>query len=287
MPHGPEHHLEEAEHAQHSAHNPFDRRVTLSMAIVAALLACVTMLSHRAHNMTLQNQIKANDNITERANVFGHYQAKKNRQLMDEAFADLLEVTLTDSSAARKEKTEKTLAVWRANAKKWKEDSKKLETQGNNLTKEIHNYATAAHAYHHRADFFDYGELGVELSLILCSIALLTKNRGFWYAGITAATLGCGVAVCCFVIPPPHEEHSAEESEKAAWLAPQRPSWSRSSHRGGTTAAARLNERVDAQGQKDDTQQRHRRQAGAADALDLAFANQRHAEPPAGGHEAE
>ena len=47
MSHGMEEHLEHAEHAQHAAHNPFDRRVAMSMAIVAAVLACVAMLSHR------------------------------------------------------------------------------------------------------------------------------------------------------------------------------------------------------------------------------------------------
>ena len=32
----------------------------MTMAIVAAALACITMLSHRAHNETLSYQIKAN-----------------------------------------------------------------------------------------------------------------------------------------------------------------------------------------------------------------------------------
>ena len=36
MSQGTEHHVEEAEHAAHAAHNPFDRKVALSMAIVAA-----------------------------------------------------------------------------------------------------------------------------------------------------------------------------------------------------------------------------------------------------------
>jgi cell division protein FtsL len=282
MPHGPEHHLDEAEHAQHSAHNPFDRRVTLTMAIVAALLACVTMLSHRAHNLTLQNQIKSNDHITERANVFAHYQAKKNRQLMDEAFADSLEIHVINSNSATKEKAEKTLTKWRNNVKKWKADAKTLEEKGKKLARNIRSYADAAHIYHHRADFFDYGELGVELSLILCSIALLTKSRGFWLAGLAAAALGCGVALCVFLIPPSPEAH-AEEEEVAA-LAPQRPSGTGS---GGTPASTDLDERVNAQRQKDGTQQRHRRQTDAANPLDLAFAHQTGNQPGAGGQEAE
>jgi len=54
-----EHHLEHAEHAQHAAHSPFDRRVTMTIAIIAAMLACVTLLSHRAHNETLALEIEA------------------------------------------------------------------------------------------------------------------------------------------------------------------------------------------------------------------------------------
>jgi hypothetical protein len=273
MPHGPEHHLEEAEHAQHASHSPFDRRVTLTMAIVAALLACVTMLSHRAHNQTLQNQIKSNDNITERANVFAYYQAKKNRQLMDEAFAELLETMGDDKQSAARAKT---LGQWRANAAKWKDDAKKLESKGNKLSKEIEKYAEEAHRHHYRANFFDYGELGVELSLILCSISLLTKNGHFWFAGLAAAALGCVVAVCGFLIPPPHDHPSETEESVAS-----------SSGGGGAAATANLDKRVDAQGDEDGAQQRHGRQARAAHALDLAFADQRHRQPSGGGEEAE
>jgi hypothetical protein len=278
MPHGPEHHLEEAEHAQHAAHTPFDRRVTLSMAIVAALLACVTMFSHRAHNLTLQNQIKANDNITERVNVFAYYQAKKNRQLMDEAFAELLEAMGNEKQGAA---AEKTLGQWRANAKKWKDDAQKLQSKGNKLAKEIDKYSEAAHVHHHRANFFDYGELGVELSLILCSISLLTKNRNFWFVGLAAATLGCIVALCGFLIPP-SQEHHAEEEEAIAGR-----TFDSSSRRGGAAATADLKERIDAQSDENGAQHRHRRRTRTGNAFNLAFAEQHHQQTASGGYEAD
>src|SRR3954468_3408346 len=56
MSHGPEHQIEHAEHAVHASHDDFNRKVTMSIAIVAAVLACVTMLGHRAHNETLVHQ---------------------------------------------------------------------------------------------------------------------------------------------------------------------------------------------------------------------------------------
>src|SRR5260370_42497114 len=59
MSHGPEHHIEHAQHAEHASHDEFNKRVTMSIAIVAAVLACVTMLGHRAHNETLLLQGEA------------------------------------------------------------------------------------------------------------------------------------------------------------------------------------------------------------------------------------
>ena len=269
MTHGPEHHLEEAEHAQHAAHNPFDRRVTLTMAIVAALLACVTMLSHRAHNLTLQNQIKSNDNITERANVFARYQAKKNRQLLDEGLAEFLEVMVLDSAATKQEQAKKVGDLWTANARKWKADAKKIEAEGVALGHDINKFAEEAHKHHFRADFFDYGELGIQFGLILCTICLLTKSRAFWFIGMAAAGLGFLVAMAGFIVPPPHDEHT-KETEAIGWLAPH----DRSLAGSGATATTGLDKRIDAESDKHETQPRHRHEARTADALHLARRDQ-------------
>ncbi len=281
MTHGPEHHLEEAEHAQHAAQNPFDRRVTLTMAIVAAMLACVTMLSHRAHNLTLQNQIKSNDNITERANIFAYYHAKKDRQLLAEGLADGFDIFAKDSSvAATREQAKTAFDKWMANARKWKADSQKLEAKGHKRGEQINKYAQEAHKYHQRADFFDYGELGVELALILCTIALLMKSRNFWFTGMAAAGLGFAVAMSGFFIPPAHEEHPKEDEEQVVWLVAEERS---QAGRGGSTATAGLNERIDAQRDKDSAQHGHEYKAHAADSLDVAG----HKEPGGCGHETE
>ena len=38
--------------------------------------------------------------------------------------------------------------------------------------------------------FFDLGELGVELALVLSSIAILTKAAGYWYGGLVVCAAG-------------------------------------------------------------------------------------------------
>src|SRR6476646_9458467 len=96
-------HLEHAEHAEHHASDPFNQRVAVSMAIVAALLAGISMVGHRTHNKVLQLQGDSNRYRTEAAtaeveksNLFAWYQSKRLRQSQFEtsaATAELLPVT--------------------------------------------------------------------------------------------------------------------------------------------------------------------------------------------------
>jgi cell division protein FtsL len=201
MSHGMEHHLEEAEHAKHHAADPFDKRVAMTMAIVAACLACVSMLSHRSHNTTIQSQIHANDNLTEASNQWGYFQAKKNRQYMFDVSGKIL----TIQSKEFKDETAKTDAAelvkdLKKTIAEYKEEVKEIEKEARELTAKAKEFdKEAAHA-HHMSDRFDLGELGVELALVFCSLAVLTKRKDFWYGGIGVGTVGFVVAMSAYLI---------------------------------------------------------------------------------------
>jgi Domain of unknown function (DUF4337) len=189
MSHGTEHHIEEAEHAQHAAHNPFDKRVALSMAIVAAALASVTLLSHRSHGEVLVKK-------TEESDQWNYFQAKKNRGYMYAADAELLEALAKDAPESEAGKKEASLAKkWKDGAEKYEADSKKAEETANELKHE-------GHIAHDSSNFFDLGELGIELALVLCSVAMLAKRKTFWIVGIVVGVLGFTVAMCGFFCEP-------------------------------------------------------------------------------------
>lgn len=232
MSHGTEHHLQEAEHAQHHAHDPFDRRVAMTMAILAAMLAGVTMLSHRAHNETLriQNealafQAEANkletqvDTLhTKASDQWGYYQAKKNRQYQYEAFADLVGVLPKDTgrsgsgdgAADPKDggAADRLSQNWRSKVEKYQRESDEIQKEARGLEKEadakrkeieeldkkVEHEKERSREVHHRADRLDYGHLGLELALVVCSVAVLTKQRGFWFTGIGVGVIGALVA---------------------------------------------------------------------------------------------
>jgi Domain of unknown function (DUF4337) len=187
MSQGTEHHVEEAEHAQHAAHNPFDRRVALSMAIVAAALASVTLLSHRSHNEVTVKK-------TEESDAWNYYQAKKNRGYMYAADAELLEALSKEAPATEAGgKTEKLI-------KKWKDTEKRYEVEAEKLNKEAEDLKHDGAVAHKSSNFFDVGELGIELALVLCSVALLAKRQAFWLIGISVGALGFIVAMGGFFV---------------------------------------------------------------------------------------
>jgi len=173
--------------------------VAMSMAILAAVLAGATMHSHRAHNETLKLHIEANDDITMASDEWGHYQAKKNRQYMYEASAEALAVTARDSKNPDADsQAAKCIAGWRAKAAEYKRDSDGIQNKALEYGESAKEKQHEAESFHHRANRLDYGHLGLELALVVCSIAVLTKLRSFWLAGIVIGVIGAGVSATSF-----------------------------------------------------------------------------------------
>jgi hypothetical protein len=202
MPHGPEHHVEHAEHSAHAAHDPFDKRVTMTIAIVAALLAAVTLLSHRAHNKTLQlhseaTRLQAEAGIlhNKATNQWGYYQAWNIRE---HAYRTNLEnLAVLPHAPGTDAESKKAAARWKKQVYKYEKglpgmeaEARKYMQEGDQLQQEAKKKLDEAEHTHHLGDRYDIAELGVEIGLVLCSLAVLTKKRGFWYSGMACGMVG-------------------------------------------------------------------------------------------------
>lgn len=230
MGHGTEHHLEHAEHSAHAAHDPFDRRVAMSMAIIAAALAGVTLLSHRGHTKTLQLTTQANIYHTqasilhtEASDGWNFYQAKNIRSHEFQAF--LMNTAILTPEGKFTEEAKNQRKYWKNQVEKYegkgywdsfqdyvngknkdrargkdgelaklKKDAEKLVAEARGKTKLAKGKEHESHEIHGFVNFIDYGHLAIELALVLCSVAVLTKQRGFWFSGILVAVLGLSVA---------------------------------------------------------------------------------------------
>lgn len=194
----PSEHVEHIEHQQHAAHNPFDRMVAMTMAIVAAALACVTMLSHRSHNETLQLQIEASIIQGEVTNGWNFFQAKNIRRHEYDAFIFLSKQMAKEPG--QEEPAKKSQDFWKAKVKEYKKFTAEQEEATRKLADKVKEKQEASHHAHEKSTRFDLAELGIELALVLCSVAILTKQKGFWYSGMAAGVIGAAVAVTGFFV---------------------------------------------------------------------------------------
>lgn len=165
------------EHAEHAREHPDLAPVTLTMAVLAVLVATASLLGHRTHTEEIILQNKVTDQ-------WSYYQAKKIRQHTDELFADLAGVV----SAKDAESAAKLQEKARGEADRYKDDEKELESKGHELEQE---FAVT----HRKADRLDLAEVFLEIALVITSITLLSGKRYYWYIGIVLAA--GGVAVAC------------------------------------------------------------------------------------------
>src|ERR1700730_12109391 len=71
------------EHAEHARHDPSLAPISLTMAVLAVVVATVSLLGHRAHTEEVVLQNKVSDQ-------WAFYQAKNIRRHSDEQFADMV-----------------------------------------------------------------------------------------------------------------------------------------------------------------------------------------------------
>ncbi len=205
MGHGTEHHLEHAEHAQHHAHDPYDRKVAMSMATIAAVLAGVTMLSHRGHTETLRLATEATQFHTKESDAWNYYQAKNIISYDYKAHLATINLLPTSAETAKARKKavgsltdvlDKYEGPAGADGKrpKGKGQLAKLQQEALDLKAKGEAATAKSHHVHASVDWIDYGHLALDLALVMCTVALLTKQRSFWYIGTFAAIVGAALA---------------------------------------------------------------------------------------------
>ena len=171
-------------HGGHPDHgnNPLVIPVSITISILAVLVAAVTLLGHRAHTEELLLQARASDQ-------WAYYQAKNIRLRELQSFADLLGVVTTQD----KEKAAEIREKYAKEVERYGGDKEDISKEAKNLEKE-------RDLYQQRANHFDAGEGILEFALIICSITLLTNKRLFWFSGILIGAVGVIVALTAFLV---------------------------------------------------------------------------------------
>ena len=148
--------------------------VSFSMAVLAVLVAIVTVMGHRTHTEAVLLQAKASDQ-------WNLYQAKKIRQNDTELATDLLSaLELRDPAAGTK-----LADGYNAHEQKWTEDLKEEQAEAEGLQAEVK-------VAEHRADaFFTCGS-----NRLLMLMKRIGKQRGVPGQVAMEQVMACGLGPC-------------------------------------------------------------------------------------------
>ena len=158
------------------------RSISLGISILAVLVALVTVLGHRSHTEAVLMQSRAGDQWNE-------YQAKKIRMDNLSVDVDLLALQPGNDTAAVAAKTKE----YQAHIEKWKVDLAEEQEKAQEFEREVsHAEAQAAR--------YDLGEALLQISVVLCSITLFTRNRAYFLLGLTLGAAGIVVAFSALLV---------------------------------------------------------------------------------------
>ena len=158
---------EEVEEHVHHAQDPFDKIVAGTMAIIAALLAVVSMLAQHYNTETVLHQQLASDQ-------WSYYQAKDIRRYVAQTTRDSLSALKGDQAL---------MSHYADEAAKYRKQADAIQEKAREY--EAERVKTSSLALH-----FDFGEVLLEIGIVFSSLAILTKRRVFFVGGVFSAAAG-------------------------------------------------------------------------------------------------
>ena len=172
-------------HEGHEEHgggsNPLIVPVSVTMSILAVLVAAMTLLGHRSHTEELLLQSHAVDQCA-------YYQAKNIRLHEDQVGVNILEsLSVRDEPKAAKA------------AEQLKQEIEKYQSDKEDIGDKAKEFEAERDVVRKRADRFDGGETLLDIALVICSLTLLTKKKLFWYSGMLLGAAGLVVGLSGFL----------------------------------------------------------------------------------------
>jgi hypothetical protein len=181
------------------AKDPFDKRVAISIAILAMLLSFITNHGDNARNESLRL-------TTEKADQWSYYQAQSLKEHgCDEQIAILEALAPGAVDAAKRE-----AAVAAAKADQAGYHAKKVEAKAkaDRLEGEVRHQL----AVNERCDL---AQLILQVGVIICSLGILSKSRWFWFKGLLLGLVGLLIGGSAWLVAEEKAEAAAEASAPA------------------------------------------------------------------------
>ena len=165
----------EIHHEGHES-DPTGKKVGVLAAILAVLLAVVTIASHRTHTAAIMHKSTANDD-------WSYYQANSIKAHIEDLGLSILTVTGVKGDDADKMRARFT------------DQKKKYDSMKDDQQEKAKKSDESAEADEHRALRYDLGEGLLEIGLVLTSLYFVARKMMFPVMGIIAGIAGVVTAI--------------------------------------------------------------------------------------------
>jgi hypothetical protein len=176
----PELELPKPEELEELAAKAFTRRIALTTAIFAVLLAITSLGGNNAAKELMLAQQQSSDQ-------WAFYQAKAMRETLFKINGLRMEADLLDRGPSMKPNTKKLYTAMlkdsRAEEARYREEKKKIEEEAKKLEAERDRNLA-------KDPYFDYAEVLLQISIVMASIAILAASHQVFHFALGSAALG-------------------------------------------------------------------------------------------------
>jgi hypothetical protein len=176
----PEVELPNTEELEEIREKTFTRRVALTTAIFAVVLAIASLGGNHAMKEMLLAQQESSDQ-------WSFYQAKVLREHLYRSQKLRLEIDLIERGSGMKpEVRERVEGLF----KKMSEEEARYNAEKKEIEKEAKKLEYERDVNRNKDPYFDYGEVLLQIAIVMASISILSGSRPVYYFAIISACLG-------------------------------------------------------------------------------------------------
>ncbi|HUL30156.1 MAG TPA: DUF4337 domain-containing protein [Thermodesulfobacteriota bacterium] len=177
--------LPNAEELEEIKGKTFTKRVALTTAIFAVMLAITSLGGNNAMKEMLLSQQQSSDQ-------WSFYQAKVLREHLYRSQKLRLEVDLVERGNGMKPEAKQRVESL---LKKMAEEEARYNAEKKEVEKEAKKLEHERDVYRNKDPYFDYGEVLLQIAIVMASVAILSGSRPIFFFAIVSACLGTLSAV--------------------------------------------------------------------------------------------
>jgi hypothetical protein len=165
------------------AKDPFDKRVALTIAIIAIVLSFVANMGDNAKTSAILKTNHASDQ-------WNFFQAKSTKAILTAMHGDLL----------GRLSSEERSGDARLQAIKLGQEARRYDVEKGEIQKIAENLVAEATRLSAINDRCDQAALLLQISVVICSVAILAHSHKFWWLGMILGVGGIGVGATAYLL---------------------------------------------------------------------------------------